>query len=248
MNTKPKVIGYIPLHYGSEYLHYTIKSMEPFVEKIWIVYSPEGSQGHRTNVICPEEEGALMDIALKASQKVHWHKGTWTSESAHRRWILSESEGYDLIFTLDSDEIVEPNDIESALQKAFESDKRFFGIHGFVNFWKSFNWCCRDGFMPIRITNLRNKEGQENVDCRIYHFGYCQSLKIQQYKWGVSGHAPELRPGWMNEIYLRWSTEKQLTNLHPVSRDIWVHADPFDKNTLPEILHSHPNFNKEVVE
>lgn len=244
---KPRVIGYIPLHYGKEYLAYAIKSMEPWVEKIYIVYTPVGSHGHHSNSTCPETEEMLQKIAHEASPKVIWHKGTWHGESAHRKWIYSEAEGFDMVLTCDADEIIDQDDIGPAIEEAFKSDKRHIGIDGFINFWRSFNHVCLDGFRPIRMINLRNRDGEMHVKCRFYHFGYCQSMEISDYKWEVSGHKPELRRLWHQEVYRAWNPGNNFGDLHPVARGLW-NTVPFDRNLLPQMLHSHPNFNKDIVE
>ncbi len=237
-----RVIGYIPLFYGKEYLHACIKSMENHVEKILIVYTDKPSQGHATSLICPETEEELKVIALNASPKVEWHKGEFSHEAEHRNYILKYSEGYDLIFTLDADEIVEEKDIQQALKLAYESDKRHIGISGFINFWRSFNHACYDGFIPYRIVNLRNQSGAGQVDCRIYHFSTAQNIETIRFKWNVSGHKDELRKRWIDEVYLG----SGLIDLHPVAFGLW-NATPFDKETLPDILKQHPNYNKELI-
>ncbi len=246
---KPRVIAYIPLFYGREYLRECIKSMEPFVEKILVVYVDHPSQGWDSKIECPESREELKAIALAASDKVEWHEGGhFNIEAEHRSYIYKYSQGFDLAFTLDSDEVVEPKDIEHAFKLAYESDKRYIGINNFVHFWRSFDYQCKDFYQPVRIINLRNPEGTSgNVDMRIYHFSCAQSEKIIRYKWGVSGHSAELRPGWVDNVLFAWTPENKIKLLHPVSLDIWGEAIPFDKTTLPEILKNHPNYNKHII-
>lgn len=245
--TKLRVIGYIPLMYGAEYLDACIKSMEPVVEKIMVIYSDQGSQGHRTNIPCPETEQQLKSIALSASPKVEWHKDYFPNEGAHRNWIYQHTSGYDMVLTLDADEVVEPRDVEEALWTAYKGDKRFYGIDGFINFWRSFNHVCLDGFRPYRIVNLR--QGQHStgeVKMRVYHFGCCQGIDIVRFKWNVSGHKSELKHNWIDGTYLAWNPENNFGDLHCVSNNLW-NTVPFDKNDLPEILKQHPNFNRTQI-
>lgn len=242
---KSKVIGYIPLMYGAEYLKECIKSMEPWVEKILIVYTDKPSQGHATEMQCPETEQQLQEIAFTASNKVEWHKKYFCFEGEHRAYIFNFTKGYDLVFTLDADEVVEEKDIEKALQLAFNSDKRNIGITTFIHFWRSFNYYLIDSYTPCRIINLHNKKGTENVNCRIYHFSTAQQIDIIRFKWTVSGHKDELRANWIDDIYLNWKPEDEY--LHPVSLDIWGKAQFFDKTTLPQILKEHPNYNKKLI-
>lgn len=245
-NTKPRVIGYIPLFYGKEYLSACIKSMEPFVERILIFYVDKPSQGHGTDLECPETEQELKEIAEAASPKVEWYKDFFGNEGEHRANIYKYSKGYDLVLTLDGDEVIDPNDAQNALDSAYASANRYHGIAGFINFWRSFSWVCTDGFTPVRIINLNNEEGEGVVPCKIYHFSCAQSEAIVRYKWAISGHKDELIPGWIDEVFYKWTPGCFMNDLHPVAHDIW-NATPFDKSTLPDVLKTHPNYLKEII-
>ena len=63
-----------------------------------------------------------------------------------------------------------------------------------------------------------------------------------RYKYKIFGHASEIRDKWLDETYYGTT----MTDLHPVSLNLW-NAVEFDKNTLPEFLKEHANFNKEVI-
>ena len=241
-----RVLAYIPLHYGAEYLDAAIRSVAPFVEKIMVLYVKEPSQSHSKGWICPEEEGQLRRIAMSASDKVEWHQCRFSTEGEHRGYVYDYAEGYDLVLAFDGDEIFEPEDLPVALERAMNSEKRYIGIGGYINFWRSFNYACYDGFTPIRITVLRNSSGEEVVPCRVYHFSTAQSEAIVKYKLSVSGHASEMRPNWLDEVYFAWSPENNFSNLHPVAHGIW-NATQFNKESLPQILKDHPNFHKEVI-
>lgn len=242
-----KVIGYVPLYYGKEYLQQCIESMHPHVEQIHIFYTPKPSQGFPTDIPCPETEAQLQEVAFRASDKIVWHKAEYGFEAEHRNAIMQYATGYDLIFTLDADEIVEGADIDKAFNDAYLSGKRYIGISGFINFWKSFNHACYDGYRPIRIINLRANGGEGEVNLRIYHFSTAQKFETIKYKWLCSGHKDELRQNWFDEVYKAWSPENNFTDLHPVAFGLW-NATPFDKTTLPDILKQHPNYGKEVIE
>lgn len=240
-----KVLGYIPLFYGKEFIYQCIKSMEPYVEKILVIYVDKPSQGHSTDLICPENEQELRVLAESASNKIEWHKQDFGSEGEHREYIYNFSDGYDLIFTLDADEVVEEKDIENALLQAYNGDRRYYGIGGFINFWRSFDWVCYDSFTPVRIINLRNNYGQGVVSCRVYHFSCAQCESIVRYKWAISGHKDELRTNWIDDIFYKWTPDNDIKDLHPVAFGLWQ-ATPFDKTTLPEVLKLHPNYNKTI--
>lgn len=241
-----KVLGFIPAHYGCEWIHACIKSMEPFVERIVIIYSDQGTQGARVPNPCPESEEQLKTIALAASPKVEWVKGWFTRETDHRAEIMNYVQDEELIFSLDTDEVAEPADVPAALEYAYNSSARFINIKGFINFWRSFNHACYDGFLPYRIFNLNNQAGQDTAECRIYHMGCFQGIDIVRYKWLVSGHRNEIRRNWIDEIYLRWTPENNLQDLHCVALNLW-NVVPFDKTKLPDVLKDHPNYSIDLL-
>jgi hypothetical protein len=235
------------LHYGKEYLKEALQSVAPFVERIIILYTDKPSYGFGTDVICPESEQELYDIAISASDKVEWHKINVGTEGDHRAYIMNFAEGYDGILAIDADEIFDPIDLPIALDLCQKTDKRYIGFGGYINFWRSFNYACYDSFIPIRYINLHNSGGEGVVPCKVYHFSTAQSDVIMKYKLLIHGHFDEIRKNWYEEVYKAWTPENNFSNLHLVAENLW-NATLFDKNLLPEILHSHPNFNLDVIE
>ena len=147
--TRPRVIGYIPLLYGKEYLRECILSMLPFVDKLYIFYVSEPSQGHASNIPCPETWFELFEVLNQLkfdldicksgnADKIEWVDSKCGTEHEHRELILNYSNGYDLILTLDADEVIDGRDIQQALDTAYKGHQRYWGIDGFINFLLNF--------------------------------------------------------------------------------------------------------------
>lgn len=243
---KHRIIAYVPIHYGCEYLSEAIQSIKNHVERIVVLYSKTPSYGFGTALKCPESASQLKKIAQSASHKVEWRSIEVGSEGEHRGYIYKLTNGYDGVLTIDADEVFDQTDLPIAIDLAMKSDKRYIGFAGYINFWKSFNYACYDGFTPIRFTNLHNKSGEGVVPCKVYHFSTAQKMEIMEYKLLVHGHKDEIRPNWLKDVYQAWTPENNFGNLHLVAENLW-NATPFDRHTLPEILKNHPNFNKEVI-
>ena len=140
-DTEIKIIGYMCLQYGKEYLKESLTSVKDYVDKFYVMYTPVGSQGNRTNIECPENKEELFEICSTVlGDKMVWHENTYSTEGEHRSEIYKFSDGYDLVLTLDADEVLEEKDIQQALLLAYKTDKRYIGINGFINFWRSFSW------------------------------------------------------------------------------------------------------------
>jgi hypothetical protein len=244
----PRLIASCPIFYGGEYLECAIKAVEPYVEEIIMLYTDKPSYGYGTHIQCPESESDLMNIAYSASNKVKWVRVDAGSEGHHRGHIfkIAEAGKYDGILTFDADEIF--GDLTEWLLLCHASKARNIGFTQFYNFWRSFNFICRDGFAPIRYINLHNIDGQENFPVPVYHFGCAQRMEIMEYKLLIHGHKAELRNNWLEDVYKAWSPDNQIENLHLVSwkPGIW-NAEPFDKETLPQILKEHHNFGKYLI-
>lgn len=247
--SKPKVLGYVALHYGQEYLPAAIEAIYPHVDKIIVLYSEKPSYGFGTHTPCPESRNDLLWEVTKYS-KVEWVEVNPCHEGNHRAQIFQYAAGYDGLLVFDADEVFDTDDLGRMIEYCDGALSYRFGIDGYINFWKSFNHACYDGFRPIRYFNLRNpdvKGSQEDVKCRIYHFGCAQRMPIMEYKLLIHGHKDEIRKGWLKDVYEAWTPGMEVENgLHLVAHNIW-NAEPFDKTTLPEILKHHPNYDKEVI-
>lgn len=246
-----KVLAYIPLHYGAEYLEAAIKSVLPCVDCVLILYTKKPSYGYDDEIECPDSEEALKDIAYRAAgDKIHWIDvtGMARQETDHRgiAFTYAQGKGFDQILAVDADEVWDTEMLKIALKKAAESPYRRINVNGWVHFWRSFTWACFDGFLPTRIYNLGDKDVKSDgiVDGRIYHFGYAQDTNIVTYKMTCHGHKSEIRPNWLKEKFLNWVPG--IDDVHPVSIGLWNPVS-FEKETLPQVLKEHPNYDKWMI-
>lgn len=269
-----RIIGYIMLHYGSEYLHACVSSLDAICERIMVYYSPKPTHNQTDlKIPNPDTEEDLRNIANSASKKIIWRKVGASSEGEHRGKIFRDCQGFDMIVTLDSDEVLELRGIDEVLKQVPEIDCRHIGVNGFINFWRSFDWIVSDSFRPIRFHNLKSyntiKQYQSKmlgrvkhkgmtpetydqsfgpmfpeVKVPIYHFGYASRKETVEYKINIHGHKAEWKPDWF-EKWLNWTPEME--RLHPTSNDIWLKADPYDKTQLPDILKKHPYYNLDQI-
>lgn len=241
-----KVLGFMTIHYAGAFLREALESVVDHVDMMVIAYSRQPSQGHGSNVSCPDSEGYIFNICEDVlKDKFIWHPADrYGAEHEHRAVRYQYADGYDICLTVDSDEVFDQTDLPKALHYAYTNPSQLYGIDGYINFWKSFNHACYDGYRPIRIENLHHKNGVQDLGCkcRIYHFSVCQPKAIMDYKFSVFGHAHEVRKGWLQNTYYNWTSETRW--LHCVSEQIWEKAEPFDKTTLPESLHRHPYYER----
>lgn len=237
----PKTVAYCALHYGKDYLPAAIGAVAPHVEEVWMLYTPSPSYGHAATAPCPESREALREVAMSFAN-VRWADGLYRGEGEHRAAIARHAPDAETIVVFDADEVWEETSLLSALAAAREGKARRYGIQGFVHFWRSFSWACRDVWTPIRIVCPRAPNVETQIPGTIYHFGYAQSEALTRYKWDCHGHKSELRPEWLSEKFLA----NAKTDIHPTTRNWWT-AEPFDKRTLPASLRTHPFYDLEVI-
>jgi predicted O-methyltransferase YrrM len=241
-----KVIGFMPLHYGAEYLKLSLESILPVVEKMVVAYTRRPSYGHGQHLRCPETRDELFKICREAcGDKLIWdEQGTYNQEGDHRNCVFKYTKGYDLVLCIDSDEVFKTEDLPQALKIVYNSGIRNHGINGYVNFWRSFDYICEDAFRPIRVCNLNAQSGTNyDLKATIYHFGCCQNDTIMKYKYQCHGHKNEIRGDWVNDVYFKWTPENNFGDVHPVATNLW-NPKLFDKTTLPNNIKNHPNYYK----
>jgi hypothetical protein len=227
-------MAFIPLHYGSDYLRLVLQAIDPFVDDILILYTKYPSYGHRGNIHNPDTMEQLQKIC-RPFKKVIWVDVTGVQqENQHRkmaeRYIQQNNLTYDLILSVDADEIWNPEKLPEALHAAYNSGYHAHGIGGdcWWHFWKGTKEVNRDGFYPIRLFNLNNYVKNETIIHKgeIYHMGYAIRPEMMEYKLSCHGHKSELFPNWFQDKWVNY--ERGVTKqLHPVSKDIWIETEDF---------------------
>lgn len=239
-----KVLGYMPLHYGADYLRESLLSVIDLCDVFVILHTPIPSYGFGTNVVCPETEEELRAIAQDVcGNKLVWSSKKYGSEGEHRKAIYGFTRGFDLLLAVDADEVFDTEQLRKGLEIAAVGVHRNYGINGYINLWRSFNHACYDGFLPIRVINLKNKHTEmSSLDVTIWHFSCCQSKKIMDYKYLIHGHKDEIRSNWLQDFYY----SDRMNDVHPVAIGLW-NAKEYNKELMPSYLKEHPYFNLERV-
>lgn len=237
-----KTIALTVLHYGKDYLGWAMQSVLPVVDEYWILYTDQGSHGHRTNDPCPETRDDLHRIAtIVAGDKLRWVEGRWNYEGQQRDTIFELCPDADAVIVTDADEIW--NEPHKALQQAIACNTRNNRVP-MVHFWRSFHRCViNDPAFPVRII-LPHGVGDYTVQTRpMAHFGYAMRPELVAYKWKIHGHLAEYRRGWLENTFL----SNQQTDCHPTSVNYWnpVTVDPLDY--MPHWMKTHPFFDKDVI-
>src|SRR5437773_8346352 len=134
-----KTIAYYALHYGKEYLAWSIRSVQDAIDEVHILYSDRPSHGHDASGPCPENEEELRKEACRFQTKpIFWHKGRWGNEGEQRDSIypIAEKRGADTILVVDADELWDNAELTMALDRCAARPEKNVRVR-FLHFWRS---------------------------------------------------------------------------------------------------------------
>lgn len=240
-----KVVAYYALHYGAEWLYWSMRSVKPFVDDIVVVYSPVPSHGHGTDATPPDDREVLRHLAGRFDAVwVDILGSRWEGDHRDEAVMVCEDLGADIVLVVDHDEIWEPGHLQECIEYVTENDARNYRVP-FQHYWRSVGWVCHDLAQPVRLHYL-NGEGDDYIPTKgkVHHYGYAQSSKLVEYKWKIHGHLAELRPNWYQEKFLKW--RPGMIDVHPTNVNFWT-PEPFDRTTLEDLIGDHPYYQMDII-
>lgn len=250
-----KVIGYVALHYGRDYLGYAIRSVIDHIDELHVLYSAVGSHGHQAHIPCPETRDELYAIAEGAAGgKLRWHDGTWAHEGYQRDSIHQYAPDADVILVLDADEIWPEGLVANVLNYAgavTNSIPPFRTLRlPMIHMWRSFyRAILHDPAFPTRVIfpHIAEKYGEQTWGRAdpIVHLGYAQRPEIVEYKQHTHGHRGEWRQDdWFNTVFMA----NAQTNCHPVGSEYWQPEPVNPLDYMPGWMSEHPYYGLQVIE
>lgn len=243
-----KIVGYVALLYGREFLHSAIRSVIDSVDEMYIIYdaTEHGSHGTQTQYPCPDKRHELIEIAWDACKgKMHWQQDAFVHEGHQRMSIHRYAPDADAILVVDSDEIYEDGLADEAIEFALTKTQARTVRIPFQHQWRSFHrGFLHDPAYPHRVIVPKRQEADDTMhtDKRVWHFGYSIRPELVQWKWLIHGHRSELRPHWFRDVFM---TNRQY-DCHPCGNDSW-NAEDIDQVKLPSVLKDHPYKDLSVI-
>lgn len=248
--------AYYPLHYGREYLAYSIRSIYDQVDRIFLVYSIRPTWGTANTWPNPDslqDLQAAVGAIADPQRKIEWHIDDYSGIPGYNNIIGTnlcfQVAGSDICLNVDHDEIFDSDSLAEVISAVARGQAYRYRLD-FVHLWRSFNWVCTDQMMPLR---LRKKNGQGEAYLHtskpVYHFGYAQRPALIDYKMSIHSHRTEFRwpaKWWLELKFMSWQPGSNVEDVHPVVHDIWD-PKPFDKNELPKLMRKHPHWDVEII-
>lgn len=246
------IANYI-VHYGSDYLGYSVKSIYDQVDEIFVAYTDQPSHGHGTNLKNPDSKDDVRNALFAfgdPKNKIKWHEGRYHNEGQHRDQIYKIYPTANLIVVADTDEIWNENTLTKSIEFALKQNVRTVRM-SFIHFWRSFKYYVQDECMPDRFYLPGKPDGFAYVPKEfgpVLHFGYAREERFIKYKIDIHGHKGEWRQDWFEGKFKAWPNNRQMSDLHPTChRDFWKTPKEYDINTLPPVLKQHPYFTRDII-
>lgn len=248
------------LHYGKEYLAWSVRSVQDAVDELHFFYTRDPSYGKASELLCPDTEEELLREAHRfATKPVVWHRIEAHAEHVHRMQMHAEAEriGAEQYLVVDADEVWCEGVVARALSGVKSENRAGRWMANFANFWRSFNWRVLDQFTPIRIVDLRHPltlDASLPADLQpkpVLHFGYAQSRRTMQYKMSVHGHHEEFRQNYLDTLFFPWRPGSSLRFVHPCVYTIWEEPVRTSEDLIEEqrrVLGDHPYAGLELIE
>ncbi len=245
--------AYYILHYGREWLKWSMRSIREHVDEIHVFYVSTPSHGTQTPLPCPETMIELKDIADEFGA-TWWNCPHFAWEGEHRDFAVNvlKQRKADTILVVDADEIWPVDYLRYVLDAAEHCD---YNVHlvNMMHFWRSLKWVCHDAAMPVRVLRPNSSNPSEcylstnNITGnKVFHMGYAQTPEIVYYKQQIHGHKAEWRDGWFENTFLPWVPG--VGDVHPTNVDFWTPVEYNDEDgMLKKLCGDHPYWDLDLI-
>lgn len=264
MSRRFSVIAVYVIHYGRDYLEYSIQSIYNHVDKIIISVGLKSWAYNRSKPIDPSFLSYILDLPKKYP-KIEIVTGEWSIEEDQRNSTIEYARSFDYYFLLDHDEIYDPTDLDKLYEFVDNHPQNAVFKIPFINFWRSFGYVLEESHpTPVqrffrtgrrfrfKLSCLSGYKARTHINvecCKCFHFSYAQTPEAIKYKIGTWMHAPELAADWYESVFEKWPQNRQMENLFLIANNekVWKRAITFDKIQLPEFMKLHPFYEMDII-
>jgi len=246
----------------SDWCDYAIEGVAPYVDTIAIVRGLTSWNNGFTSLDDTREK-IFSNKYHQSGKIVYKEVDNPGSDEAHRNICLEilKERGCDLVWVVDFDEFYDDHNVEKMFDLVRKIGVANCGqVYGYAYaYWRGLGYrsTTPERFGPI-LFNLRentkfnyirnvDQDPGHTFEVVLHHMTAVKTEKQMYEKINGWSHANEVIKGWYENKWLRWPSNRLMTNLHPVSPGLWPSIEKIDKRTLPKILHSHPWFSTDIV-
>jgi acetyltransferase-like isoleucine patch superfamily enzyme len=234
-----------------------IQNCGPFVDKIYVAYSPVAwTYNPEAREQIPNSTPLSLLEKSEYYHKIEVIRGEWCTDEETRNACLdrAKADGFDFLIIQDPDEFYFHADYARNIREIIDHPHYEQYVTPWICFWKTLGYVLLDkngsritGY-PQFAVNLKKdvhfswSRTTSAVSERLlpgvcYHLSYVLSDKELQSKISTWAHTKDFNTGeWFRTIWLGWNPYKR--NLHPVKPEIWTIAASFS-DPVPEELEGY---------
>lgn len=255
-----------------DYIAYSLRSIAPHVGHIVVVYSDRPWTAYNPNAVrqftVPDRTREILAAMQAEIPKIQIIEGVWRCEEDMRNDGLRALRrlGTEFCITIDADEFYPEGGLQRLKDEMLRRNApgtayyvrhancfRRFDLVIDSQFWNRSTqaWEAERASVGIhlgtdsqfyRTRHLLAPQVKLPEDIFFWHLGYVQSNERMWEKLHTFGHAHEIRSGWFEDIWLRWTPElRDFFFREPHAR--WRSLHRIDPHMLPTVLHTHPFFD-----
>ena len=83
--------------------------------------------------------------------------------------------------------------------------------------------------------------------CVFYHFSYARSEQKMRQKMTTFSVANQVLDGWFERVWLRWPSQRDMRDIHPLVPSEFPQAQRVEPDDLPEVMRAHPYAQLEII-
>ena len=258
-NERPHVrfAAHVILFNGDRTILRMIKNCGPFVDKIYVAYSPVAwTYNPEAREHYPNSTPLSILETSEFYHKIEVISGAWSTDEETRNACLerAKADGFDFLIIQDADEFYFHADYARNIREIIDHPHYEQYVTPWICFWKTLNYVLLDkngsritGY-PQFAVNLKKdvrfswSRTTSAVSERLlpgvcYHLSYVLSDKELRSKISTWAHTNDFNTGeWFRNKWLKWNP--LMRNLHPVNPETWTIAVPFS-GPVPEDLEEY---------
>jgi len=231
---------------SSRFLEAVVSNMEPFVDRIYIIYPHRPFNYNKKARTCRQNPTSIEEVnRFQALEKVKIILDDSEDEFTPRNKCLrlAREEGFDWLITQDADEFYPEESWARIRQKLLSAKSIDHFATTWYNFWKSSHYVLVDPNVGIKQVNTNfaircksdlrfvgirrpNAESTTIIDAPCFHYAYAMSDAEILEKVTTWAHTSEVSiRKWYDLKWLRWNERTRY--LHPINPLAWNRAIRF---------------------
>jgi glycosyltransferase involved in cell wall biosynthesis len=213
----------------AEWIRACILQFKPWIDRHVVLVSSQPWFG------AARRDDGTAQLAIDNGAEVHVKH--WQDEAEQRNWGLTLLADFDYVLIVDADELYSPAAIKETLAVIDRDQDSYFRVAEMRTYWKTTDYVCappetweapiiavdpqRARFRLHRQVELLSgdRPAAGKVPVTLHHMSWVKSDAKVREKVETFSHAMDIRPGWYENVWLKWTPETtEIGDMSPYGR------------------------------